>query len=312
MKFVLFLLCGVIVVAALRVGKPRELWAGSIVNTVHNLASTGPGTIKATNKDEICIFCHAPHKARRDIPYLWNRQDSTVNYTTYQSSTLYARVGQPSGASKKCLSCHDGTIALGSLLSVSSEISLVGGLRFMPDGAKKLGIDLSDDHPISFPYDGSLVLSNGQLTDPTALPLGIKLDRSGLLQCTACHDPHNNDYGKFLVSSNRYSALCVACHNTTGWRSSSHATSSATNRGNGPNPWPYAPYQTAAENGCENCHHPHGAAGRQRLLNSAIEEENCLNCHNGNVASKDIQAEMRKTYRHPVESTVGVHDPKER
>lgn len=311
MKTVLFFLCEVIVVAALLVGDRGELWGGSIVNTPHNLSSTGPGTIKSTNKDEICIFCHAPHKARRDIPYLWNREDSTVNYTPYQSSTLYAKVGQPSGASKKCLSCHDGTIALGSLLSLSTEVSMVGGIRFMPEGPKKLGTDLSDDHPISFLYDGSLALSNGQLRDPSALPPGIKLDRSGLLQCTSCHDPHNNDYGKFLVSPNQYSSLCAACHNPTGWPGSAHATSSATNGGNGPNPWPYAPYKTVAENGCENCHHPHGASGRQRLLNSAIEEENCLNCHNGNVASKDIQTELKKTYRHPVESTVGVHDPKE-
>ncbi len=121
--------------------------AAGIVDTVHNLSISGPGPIKSTTEDEICVFCHTPHKARRDVPYLWNRADSTVNYTTYASSTLFAAVGQPTGASKMCLSCHDGTIALGAVLTRPAEIPFAGGIRFLPAGPSRLGTDISDDHP---------------------------------------------------------------------------------------------------------------------------------------------------------------------
>jgi predicted CXXCH cytochrome family protein len=296
---------------ALIFNNSSNVWAGSIVDTPHNLSVSGPGLIKSTTEEEICIFCHTPHRARRDIPFLWNREDTTVNYTTYESSTLYASVGQPSGASKMCLSCHDGTIALGALISVPNEIPFVGGIRYMPEGPSKLGTDLSDDHPVSFLYDSSLAISNGELVDPANLPQEVKLEEPGLLQCTSCHDPHDNDHGKFLVMPNAFSALCVTCHDRVGWYSSIHANSSATWNGGGPDPWPHTSYNTVSENGCENCHRPHGAGGHERLLNYLFEEDNCLPCHNGNVASKDIEAELIKTYAHPVQDYVGVHDPTE-
>ena len=41
-------------------------------------------------------------------------------------------------------------------------------------------------------------------------------------------------------------------------------------------------------NGCENCHRPHAAGTKQRLLNFSGEEENCRPCHNGHVADSDV------------------------
>jgi hypothetical protein len=52
----------------------KVLWGG-IADTKHNLSITGPGPVKSTTEGELCVFCHAPHNARRDIPYLWNRTD---------------------------------------------------------------------------------------------------------------------------------------------------------------------------------------------------------------------------------------------
>ncbi|MBI5409915.1 MAG: hypothetical protein HZA14_11165 [Nitrospirae bacterium] len=284
---------------------------GSIIDTKHNLSVTGPGPIRSSTEEEICLFCHTPHNARRDIPYLWNRQDSTVNYTPYQSSTLYAAVGQPTGASKLCLSCHDGTIALGALISEPREIPFQGGIRFIPEGPSRLGTDLSDDHPVSFLYDTSLAFSNGELVDPSILPQEIKLDRERQLQCTACHDPHDDANSKFLVMPNTYSALCATCHQKDGWAFSSHSTSDVTWNGSGADPWPHTPYVTVSENSCENCHTPHTAGGHERLLNYSFEEDNCLVCHNGNAASKDIETELLKPYGHPVQDFAGIHDPAE-
>lgn len=285
--------------------------AAGIQYTKHNLSVSGPGTIKSTTEDQICIFCHAPHRARRDIPYLWNRADSTVNYIPYQSSTMYSVVGQPTGASKLCLSCHDGTIALGALVSEYFEVPFAGGIRFLPEGPSKLGTDLSDDHPVSFVYDSSLAARNGELADPLSLPHEIKLDAAGEMQCTSCHDPHSNTNGKFLLMPNIYSALCTACHQKDGWSSASHSLSNAIWNSAGPDPWPHTPYTTVAENGCENCHKPHTAGGHQRLLNYAFEEDNCLVCHNGNVSVKNIEQELMKPYRHSVQDYTGVHDPAE-
>ncbi len=289
----------------------RNTFGGSIVNTKHNLSITGPGPIKSTAEEQICIFCHTPHNARRDIPYLWNRSDTTVNYIPYQSSTLYATVGQPTGASKLCLSCHDGTIALGAILSEPQEIPFTGGIRFMPEGPTKLGTDLSDDHPVSFVYNTSIAISNGELIDPSLLPSDVRLDGNGQLQCTACHDPHDDNNNKFLVKPNNYSVLCTTCHQKNGWLFTSHSTSNAIWNGAGSDPWPHTPYNIVSENGCENCHSPHTAGGHERLLNYAFEEDNCLVCHNGNVAVKNIESEITKPYKHAVQDYVGIHDPVE-
>lgn len=286
-------------------------WSGSILDTKHNLSVSGPGPVKSITEEEVCVFCHTPHQARRDIPYLWNREDSSVTFTTYKSSTLYAVVGQPSGGSKLCLSCHDGTIALGSVLSSPQEIPFVGGIRFMPEGLSKLGTDISDDHPVSFLYDAALAASNGELVSPALLTGNVKLDQSGLLQCTSCHDPHDDVYGKFLVQSNSYSGLCTSCHDLTDWLSSSHATSTSIWNGMGGDPWPHTTYASVDENACENCHRPHNAGGHARLLINPIEEDNCLVCHNGNVATKNIESELIKQYRHPVQDYNGVHDAAE-
>ena len=286
-------------------------WGGSIRFSKHNLSVSGPGETKAVSESQICIFCHTPHRARQDIPYLWNRQEQTASYIPYQSSTLFAIVGQPTGASKLCLSCHDGTIALGAIVSAPEEIRFQGGIRFMPHGPSRLGTDLSDDHPVSFVYDGNLAQARTGLADPALLPPAIKLDNNGQMQCTACHDPHNDAFGNFLVMSNQSSALCTACHMMDGWTAGSHALSSARWNGQGPDPWPNSDFQTVAENGCENCHQPHTAPRPVRLLTQVFEEDTCLVCHNGNVAAADIESELTKQYGHFAQDFTGIHDAAE-
>lgn len=285
--------------------------AAGISATKHNLSASGPGPVKSLNEGELCVFCHTPHQARNDIPYLWNRSDSTANYIPYESSTLYAAVGQPTGASKLCLSCHDGTIAMGMLLSRDAEVEFVGGLRFMPDGPSRIGTDLSTSHPVSLVYDAALAARNQALNPPSMLGHPVHLDKNQQLQCTACHDPHDNSFGKFLVMANQNSQLCTVCHAPQGWAESSHALSAATWNGVAPDPWPDSEYATVAENGCANCHKSHSAGGAQRLLRHAAEEDNCLGCHNGNVGATNIGVELIKPFRHGVQDHVGVHDPAE-
>lgn len=277
-----------------------------VVDTVHNLSISGPGEIRAESEEQVCIFCHAPHSTGGATP-LWNRQFPVANYGIYRSSTFDATPGQPTGASKLCLSCHDGTIALGRVLSRADRIRMVGG-DFIPAGLTNLGTDLSDDHPISFHYTGSLAASDRQLKNPNTLPTEIKLDASGQLQCTACHDAHHDRYRMFLTVNDESGALCMACHDMNGWASGSHSTSAQAVSGATTGDWPFA---TVAENSCRSCHRSHTAGGPERLLIYKNEEDNCLNCHDGRVARFDIRAELDKPGGPDPRNYVGVHDPAE-
>jgi predicted CXXCH cytochrome family protein len=282
--------------------------AMSIVQTKHNLSVSGPGTIRAVSEAQVCIFCHAPHNAE-SVGILWNRQDPTVIYDTYQSTTVQTSIGQPTGTSRMCLSCHDGTIALGAVSSRASDIAMTQ--QFLDSGPAALTTDLRDDHPISFVYDTSLSSTNPEYVDPTTLIDEVTLDKNNEMQCSSCHDAHDNTNGQFLKVYNSFSALCLFCHQPTGWNATSHKLSTEIWNGSLPDPWPHTPWTTIASNGCENCHRPHSAGGTQRLMNELAEEDNCLPCHNGNVAFYDIQSELLKSSVHDVSLTLGLHDPTE-
>ncbi len=291
--------------------------AKNIVNTAHDLSSSKiprvPGEPQALTETRICIFCHTPHNATPRTP-LWNKAIKPVNYVLYSSTTLAARPSQPNGPSRLCLSCHDGTIALGAVLNPAGGISTTGEIRQQ----YLIGTVLSGDHPISFSYYDSL--PNFEL-NPSP-PQNLLLYGNANMECSTCHDAHDNSLGSFLRESNRDSQICTECHTMNGWDQSIHKSSPNTWNGAPPDPWPRTGinsqqrFVTVAENGCESCHNPHAAGGPQRLLNYLQEEQNCYPCHNGNVALKNVQVEFQKISRHPVErTTIGVtsahHEPKE-
>ncbi len=277
-----------------------------VSESVHNLSASGPGAVRAQVEQQVCIFCHAPHNTSGLQP-LWNRDIPVGSYTIYASSTLDAQPGQPTGASKLCLSCHDGTIALGFVLSRADRISMVGG-DFIPSGLTNLGTDLSDDHPISFAYTSALAASDLQLADPHTLPPAVRLDALGDMQCTTCHDAHDNSNGDFLVVTEEFGQLCTACHQMDGWSSSSHEASSASTSAAGAGEWPF---DSVAQNACRSCHRPHTAGGPERLLIVRQEEENCLRCHDGTVAQTNIASEINKLRAHDPRGSLGIHDPAE-
>ena len=177
---------------------------------------------------QICLPCHTPHNAESDAAPLWNHELSTANYTLYSSPSMNATVGQPSGASKLCLSCHDGTVAVDSFGGDS------GTLFISAFGADlDLTTDLSNDHPISFTYDAALATADPGLFDPTAtiVTIGqgtfsrtgsiseVMLEGGTELQCQACHSVHNDFVAGTAISdallkiSIGGSDLCLACHN---------------------------------------------------------------------------------------------------
>ncbi len=290
-----------------------------IANTKHNFSTSGQGLVKASSETQICVFCHTPHQAE-NLPGapLWNRKASGATYTPYASSSIDATdiTATPGGSSKLCLSCHDGTIAIGSVNVANAQENVTinmqgtGAAGEIPSGAgdntgytRKLGTDLSNDHPISFTYNSNLAALDGELRDP-AIDTYIANRRVGntplvpleknKVQCTSCHDPHIRDADatkniKFL-RLNRFQQglpsgggfnkandiICLACHNKLGqaWSTSAHANSTVANETYNPTaaaqrefPVDLPVWQAA----CLNCHDTHSVQGSRRLLREGTD-----------------------------------------
>ncbi|MCW8849664.1 MAG: hypothetical protein OQJ81_06755 [Melioribacteraceae bacterium] len=163
---------------------------------------------------EICLPCHTPHNANISLTEapLWNHTITNASYDLYVGYAMNATVDDPDGSSKLCLSCHDGTIALDSFGGAPGN----DGNKMTGKG--NIGTDLTNDHPISFTYNTALANADGGLFDPstkiTSLGGTIHADllSGGQMQCSSCHDPHNNVNGAFLLIDNSSSALCLTCH----------------------------------------------------------------------------------------------------
>lgn len=237
-----------------------------ITGSKHDL-STGSGGVAAaaSGVDEICVFCHTPHAANTSFAGapLWNKDNIA---TADGGWTMYgATVGgtsasaNPSDSSKACLSCHDGVSAVNSIVNApgsgfagrggegvsgASEAQVAalttgaGAAQTMADvstdGVTNIGINLSNDHPVSIVYGGAKAnAEDGTTATPGSLrartyvlstgggtwivPGGgttiAGLLRSDKVECASCHDPHEQTNGTFLRTSNAGSALCLGCHN---------------------------------------------------------------------------------------------------
>lgn len=203
-----------------------------IQGSAHDFSSTGwatnnYGTNAAATK-EICRPCHVPHKALSTTIPLWSHSETTNGtFILYSSGTFNATntIGQPTGVSKACLSCHDGSTALDSFGGGT-------GSTFI-DPTKRVGYGgtLRNDHPIAFEYTAALVTADAgggtpelaAVTDNSGLGGTIQNDMlfdngSGTktrVECASCHDVHNTKSAgnsKLLLKSNENSALCLTCH----------------------------------------------------------------------------------------------------
>jgi predicted CXXCH cytochrome family protein len=277
----------------------------TILSTKHNLSTSGPGPVRSPTETQVCIFCHVPHHG---LGHGSNRPESTATYVPYNSTTMTAAPGSPTGASKICLSCHDGTIAPGQ--TVASGLIPLSGTSggFMP-GISNLGTDLRKSHPVSFPPPTSPRLRAPPPGDP------VRLDPSGALQCTSCHDPHFDGadaiQGKFLVKSNRQSAICTTCHVQPFWSTNPSAHQVSTKRFDASLGASTA-YTTVADNACESCHRPHSAVAQGGRLLKAPASQTCQICHGGQVAQQNIGLELTKPFAHPVlGSDPALHDESE-
>lgn len=200
---------------------------------------------------QICIFCHTPHNANvAEQAPLWSRAFSGVsNFQRYTSLTLHIRGiaaaqygagAQPNGSSKLCLSCHDGVSRLG-VVSGGSEITMAGGglndvisgiASFNPSTNKML----TGHHPVSFVYLTGFSNSSQTGAILSGLPASYrfmpqssagkvrlsdtKRNGNGWMQCTTCHDPHQNqaDDSSCFAKSNGALVTCDTSTNPTNTR----------------------------------------------------------------------------------------------
>ena len=306
-------------------------WALSIVNSKHDLSATGPGPVKAESETQICKFCHIPHAAAQSP--LWNRTQPAGPWNMYNSAYLnaiaYAVSTAPSERSKLCLSCHDGTIAIGTLVNKGPvTMANIGGaaVTTMPTNRPGyLGTDLRNDHPVSIKYDLTIAGANlqdpGPGTFPTVKGLNIKLYLVAsvkYVECTSCHEPHDNANTKFLVRSftgGNVGAFCNTCHNPPNWTGSAHQASTVAVTNTASELYVYGGNVGAIA--CMNCHKPHSAPGSPYLRRFGAEEE--ATCYGGNLASNPchgslsaagadkVGTQFGNTYRHPITASAGNH-----
>lgn len=165
-------------------------------------------------KTNVCRVCHKPHHAMEAASsLLWNHELSTASYTMYDSSWSSTIDGaqdpQPSGTSRLCLGCHDGTVALENWDGVTT------GTTFADSLGASLGVDLEQTHPISIEYDEAA--DTGLNPTSTAMPTGSTIAEVldfGKVQCRSCHDVHNVETtsGHMLTRGSGHD-LCLTCHN---------------------------------------------------------------------------------------------------
>lgn len=205
--------------------RPAPSARGGVSSTVHNLSVSGPGDVRAQGETEVCKFCHIPHSPVVNEP-LWGHVLSEVQgYQTPKVRRSGGRIEnapQPAGASRLCLSCHDGTVALGEIGRSRRTIPMAGPQRLGQGRPGHLGTDLSGAHPVSIPMPDTADLDDA--ADMGVRPAGaiiadpsVRLDDNGLMQCTTCHDPHsdsNYQPGRtphFWVQPT-VTEVCLSCH----------------------------------------------------------------------------------------------------
>lgn len=202
---------------------------------------------KASDQHTVCSVCHTPHHADATAGPLWNHTMSGSGFTMYNNANspganLKATTEPgPAASSLACLSCHDGTVAVsayGGSPNPGASTAITNSANIAP------GKDLSHTHPISFNYDLALTALDKWLylpSDTVTPPVsgggafvngndmtvnGFLLNGKGRVECSSCHDVHNQEgspYDPFnnpkLVKivgvdlDNNGSLLCRACHN---------------------------------------------------------------------------------------------------
>jgi len=176
--------------------------SAQVASSPHNLAWAG-GPLS------VCQYCHAPHHVSTyaGAP-LWNRTIDATGFTIYSTPGVPA-VANLNAGSLTCLSCHDNRQNMGATIQGTQDLSIGDIATYAVGTTANLGVDLSNDHPVSILYP--IGVTPGFVLDTAvALPLpeysvGVKT-----VECSSCHDPHDITNAMFLRAAP--DAICSECH----------------------------------------------------------------------------------------------------
>jgi hypothetical protein len=233
-RFRLEILLGTALVAL----APACSWAlrggEGLSGTPHDFTSTGTGDVRGVAGIGLCTFCHTPERSGSSM--MWNH---TASANTFRWDVASTSSGTPlpmisgatyKGASARCLSCHDGSVAIGDVAVFDGQPATLSPARmtdFAPKYQVGVGGDLSGNHPVGVPYPMGRMpnhyngVTNGQYRgvfaanewqpNPTqsggttirlyqddgagnisALAPGTTTFSAGI-ECSSCHDPHNKN-----------------------------------------------------------------------------------------------------------------------
>jgi hypothetical protein len=226
---------------------PALAWAapgGGIAGTPHDFSSKGGGV-------GLCTFCHTPHKALSTL-LLWNHTLSTNTFkwdvpTTTAGTTFPTFKGDTyKGPTAKCLSCHDGSVAVGDIAWwLEGKPAVLDNTKHSA-GAMNIASttgSMAGNHPVAMPYPylqakntyngvttGSGFVSGEWQTDPTAalnirlfnddgvgnISAGVVSAKTGM-ECSSCHDPHNKAsvddlFLRGTLKGTTTAYICLKCH----------------------------------------------------------------------------------------------------
>jgi hypothetical protein len=218
----------------------------SVLNSPHDF-SRESWNIAPSDPNSVCGPCHQAHHADSTVIPLWGHATSKGPWIMYNTNNVpisqmkATPSATPTGQSLACLSCHDGTVAVNQYGG-----AIQGGSATFITNSANLGTDLTHTHPISFVYDSTLVgtgpnqdqwLYNPdttQVLQPENGPFvtgndmsitGFLLTRNHRVECSSCHDVHNQEGTPYNILSNpklvkivgtqggKGSLLCRSCHN---------------------------------------------------------------------------------------------------
>jgi hypothetical protein len=219
-----------------------------IQGTAHDFS----GILAAGATTGLCTVCHTPHKAQTQA-LLWNHTLSVQNFSwtdpvTTAGTPYVSFAGDTyNGPTARCLSCHDGSVAVGDVGWWAATGPLViAGLPAIGDPTFQIGAgggNLDGNHPVAMPipfnnvantYNGSTTGAGITLADwkadPSTLGIGLynddgagNISRGGVagqtgIECGSCHDPHNGSavedifFLRGLMGTNAANYICIKCH----------------------------------------------------------------------------------------------------
>lgn len=253
-----------------------------IRNSAHDLSNTS-ATSTLKNQDashnQVCIYCHTPHKAQ-SAQLLWNHSASLSTSWTWgndldgnamtKSSAGTTLPTTLRGASKRCLSCHDGTVAIGDMSNIGGGFAGVmtglANVAGQTDADGKLisaayliggSGNMGGNHPISIPYAGQ----TGYNSIDSSVP--------------------SSEVGPSVLGGYYSVVTGASCLSPTGICTSAPASDGR--NGAAVNLIPSVPGGTTNVGvECSSCHEPHNKFGYRAFARIDVENASglCRSCHN--------------------------------